>query len=125
MRMSTRTTDTTASVFSTLADGWGYEARAGRSPGVGSGADGGRGMIKPMNRTEALSLAIWYAFIAAGIAFLYLISLTLVDGAVLTITGSATGQGLCNMTVQADLIAANVSLATNCSSWQIVAGGLA
>lgn len=78
-----------------------------------------------MTGAEVLALAVWYAFIAAGIAFLYLISLTLVDGAVLTIQANATGQGLCNMTVQADLIAANVSLATNCSSWQIVAGGLA
>lgn len=77
-----------------------------------------------MNGTEVLALAVWYAFIALGILFIYLISLTLVDAATLTITGSATGQGLCNMTVQADIISANVSQAINSSSWQIVAGGI-
>lgn len=77
-----------------------------------------------MNGTEIIALAVWYAFIALGIVFLYLISLALVDGAVLTIQANATGQGLCNMTVQADLIAANVSLAANSSHWEIVAGGV-
>jgi hypothetical protein len=43
---------------------------------------------------------------------------------VLTITGSAVGHGLCNLTVEADIISANISQAVNCSSWQIVAGGI-
>ena len=78
-----------------------------------------------MTGTEVLALTVWYAAIALGVLFLYLISLALVDAAVLTITGSATGHGLCNLTVEADIISANVSQAVNCSSWQIVAGDLA
>jgi hypothetical protein len=77
-----------------------------------------------MTGTEVLALTVWYAAIALGVLFLYLISLALVDAAVLTITGSATGHGLCNLTVEADIISANVSQAVNCSSWQIVAGGI-
>ena len=46
------------------------------------------------------------------------------QAAVLTITGSAVGHGLCNLTVEADIISANVSQAVNCSSWDIVAGGI-
>jgi len=78
-----------------------------------------------MNRTEALSLTIWYAFLAGVVTFLYMLSIIIVDAATLTITGSATGHGICNLTVEADIISANVSQAINCSSWQIVAGGLA
>jgi len=78
-----------------------------------------------MNRTEALSLTIWYAFLAGVVTFLYMLSIIIVDAATLTITGSATGHGICNMTVQADIISANVSQAINCSSWEIVAGDLA
>ena len=74
---------------------------------------------------ENIALAIWYAFLAGVVAFLYMLSIIIVDAAVLTITGSAVGHGICNMTVQADIISANVSQAVNCSSWQIVAGDLA
>ena len=74
-----------------------------------------------MTGTEVLALAIWYAFIALGVAFLYLISLALVDGAVLTIQSSAIGPGLCNITVEADFIAANISS----SRLEIIAGGMA
>ena len=77
-----------------------------------------------MNSIEIATLAAWYAFIAAGIAFLYMLSIIIVDAAVLTITGSAVGHGICNLTVEADIISANVSLATNCTSWNIVAGGI-
>ena len=77
-----------------------------------------------MNRTEVLALAIWYAFLAGVVTFLYMLSIIIVDAATLTITGSATGHGICNMTVQADIISANVSQAVNCSSWDIVAGGI-
>ena len=78
-----------------------------------------------MTGTEIVALVAWYAFIAAGIAFLYMLSIIIVDAATLTITGSATGHGLCNLTVEADIISANVSQAVNCSSWEIVAGDLA
>ncbi len=77
------------------------------------------------NRTEALSLAVWYAFLAGVVTFLYMLSIIIVDAATLTITGSATGHGLCNLTVEADIISANVSQAINCSRWEIVAGDLA
>ena len=55
-----------------------------------------------MNSIEIATLAAWYAFIAAGIAFLYMLSIIIVDAATLTITGSATGHGLCNLTVEAE-----------------------
>lgn len=74
-----------------------------------------------MSGTEVLTLAIWYALIALGIAFLYLISLALVDGATLSMSGSFAGQGTWNATVEADFIAANVSS----SGWEIIAGGMA
>ena len=70
---------------------------------------------------ENIALALWLAFIAACIMAFYLLA----DAATLTITGSATGHGLCNLTVEADIISANVSQAVNCSSWEIVAGDLA
>lgn len=78
-----------------------------------------------MNSIEIATLAVWYAFLAGVVTFLYMLSIIIVDAATLTITGSATGHGLCNLTVEADIISANVSQAVNCSSWQIVAGGLA
>ena len=77
-----------------------------------------------MTGTETLALVAWWAFIAIGIVCIYLLS-TAGDGAVLTITGSAAGHGICNLPVEADIISANVSQAVNCSSWEIVAGDLA
>ena len=69
---------------------------------------------------ENIALALWLTFIAVCILAFYLLA----DAATLTITGSATGHGLCNLTVEADIISANVSQAVNCSSWDIVAGGI-
>ena len=69
---------------------------------------------------ENIALALWLAFIAVCILAFYLLA----DAATLTITGSAIGHGLCNLTVEADIISANVSQAVNCSSWDIVAGGI-
>lgn len=75
-----------------------------------------------MNGTEAIALVVWYALIALGVAFLYLISLALVDGATLSLSGSFAGHGAWNATIEADLIAANISR----SGWEIVAtGGMA
>ena len=70
---------------------------------------------------ENLALVIWWAAIFAVVCLFYLVY---AQAAVLTITGSAVGHGLCNLTVEADIISANVSLATNCTSWNIVAGGI-
>ncbi len=69
---------------------------------------------------EDYILVIWWAAIFAVVCLFYLVC---AQAAVLTITGSAVGHGICNMTVQADIISANISQAVNCSSWQIVAGG--
>ena len=77
-----------------------------------------------MTGTEIVALVAWYAFIAVCILAFYLLSTMWADAAVLTITGSATGHGLCNLTVEADVISANVSQAVNCSSWQVVARGI-
>ena len=70
---------------------------------------------------DNIALAIWLAAIFAIVCLFYLVY---AQAATLTITGSATGHGLCNLTVEADVISANVSQAVNCSSWQIVAGGI-
>ena len=70
---------------------------------------------------EDYILVIWWAAIFAVVCLFYLVY---AQAAVLTITGSAVGHGICNMTVQADIISANISQAVNCSSWQIVAGGI-
>ena len=78
-----------------------------------------------MNRTEALSLAVWYAFIALGIALLYLVATMVASGAELAITGSSTGAGIHNLTISGDWINATLSQAGNVSTWQIQAGGLA
>ena len=74
-----------------------------------------------MESLEILALAIWYASIALGVLFLYLMSLALVDGATLSMSGSFAGHGIWNATVEADFIAANISR----SSWEIIAGGMA
>ena len=71
---------------------------------------------------DNMALAIWLAAIVAVVYLFYLVCY--VDAAVLTITGSAVGHGICNLTVQADIISANVSQAVNCLSWEIVAGGI-
>ena len=75
-----------------------------------------------MNSSDNLALAIWLAAIVAIVYLFYLVCY--VDAATLTITGSAAGHGICNLTVQADIISANVSQAINSSSWEIVAGGI-
>ena len=69
---------------------------------------------------ENIALALWLTFIAVCILAFYLLA----DAATLSMTGSATGHGICNLTVEADIISANVSQAINCSSWNIVAGGI-
>ena len=76
-------------------------------------------MIKPTNRTEALSLAIWYAFLALGIISIYLLSTMWADAATLSMTGSCTGQGFTNITVEADLLVAAINQTVNGTTWQI------
>ena len=78
-----------------------------------------------MNGTEIIALAVWYAFIALGIALLYLVATMVASGAELAITGSTTGTGIHNLTISGDWINATLSQAGNASTWQIQAGGLA
>lgn len=72
-----------------------------------------------MNRTEALSLAVWYAFLAGVVAFLYMLSIIIVDAATLSMTGSCTGQGFSNITIEADILMASINQTVNGTSWQI------
>ena len=75
-----------------------------------------------MIRRDNIALAVWLAAIFSMVYPFYLVCCA--QAAVLTITGSAVGHGVCNMTVVADIISANVSQALNSSSWEIVAGGI-
>ena len=74
-----------------------------------------------MTWQEKLALLIRYAGLFLTCWIVCTIIMILADGAVLTITGTATGQGFTNVTVEADFIAANISR----SSWEIIAGGMA
>jgi hypothetical protein len=78
-----------------------------------------------MNGTEIVALAVWYAFIALGVAFLYLLAVVVVDGAELAITGTSSGAGIHNLTISGDWINATLSQAGNASTWNIQAGELA
>jgi hypothetical protein len=78
-----------------------------------------------VNGTEIVALAAWYAFIALGIAFLYLLAVVVVDGAELAITGTSSGTGVHNLTISGDWINATLSQAGNASTWQVQVGGMA
>ena len=73
---------------------------------------------------ENIALAIWYAFLVGVVAFLYMLSIIIVDAATLSMTGSCTGQGFSNITVEADLLMASINQTANGTSWSIVAGGI-
>ena len=68
---------------------------------------------------ENIALAIWYAFLAGVVAFLYMLSIIIVDAATLSMTGSCTGQGFTNISVEADLLMASINQTVNGTSWQI------
>ena len=78
-----------------------------------------------MTGQEIVALAVWYAFIALGIAFLYLIATMVASGAELVITGSTTGTGIHNLTISGDWINATLLQAGNASTWNILVGGAA
>ena len=65
---------------------------------------------------ENIALALWLTFIALGVVCIYTI---LADAATLTITGSATGHGLCNITIEADILMASINQTANGTTWQI------
>lgn len=73
-----------------------------------------------MTGQEIVALLVWYAGIAAVVVGFYLLFLMLADAATLSMSGSFAGQGVWNATIEADLIAANVSR----SGWEIIAGGM-
>lgn len=73
-----------------------------------------------MTGTEIVALVAWYAFIAVCILAFYLLA----DAATLSMTGSCTGQGFTNITVEADLLMASINQTANGTSWSIVAGGI-
>ena len=68
---------------------------------------------------ENIALAIWYALLVGVVAFLYMLSIIIVDAATLSMTGSCTGQGFTNITVEADLLIASINQTANGTTWQI------
>jgi hypothetical protein len=68
---------------------------------------------------ENIALAIWYAFLAGVVAFLYLLAIVIVDAATLSMTGSCAGQGFTNISVEADLLIAAINQTANGTTWQI------
>ena len=68
---------------------------------------------------ENIALALWLAFIALGVVCIYLLSTAVVDAATLSMSGSCTGQGFTNITMEADLLVATINQTVNGTSWQI------
>lgn len=68
---------------------------------------------------ENIALALWLAFIALGVVCIYLLSTAVVDAATLSMSGSCTGQGFTNITVEADLLVAAINQTVNGTTWQI------
>lgn len=56
---------------------------------------------------------------ALGIISIYLLSTMWADAATLSMTGSCTGQGFSNISVEADLLMASINQTANGTSWQI------
>jgi hypothetical protein len=68
-----------------------------------------------MTGTETLALVAWWAFIAVCILAFYLLA----DAATLSMTGSCTGQGFSNITIEADILMASINQTVNGTTWQI------
>ena len=68
-----------------------------------------------MISTENIALVIWLAFIACCVLAFYLLA----DAATLSMTGSCTGQGFTNISVEADLLMATINQTANGTTWQI------
>ena len=68
---------------------------------------------------ENIALAVWYAFLIGMVAFLCLLAIVIVDAATLSMTGSCTGQGFTNISVEADLLMASINQTVNGTTWQI------
>lgn len=68
---------------------------------------------------EDAALAVWFAAFVTIVTLCFIIFLSLVDAATLTISGSMAGQGIGNITAEADLLVAVINQTTNGTTWQI------
>ena len=68
---------------------------------------------------EDAALAVRFAAFVTIVTLCFIIFLSLVDAATLTISGSMTGQGIDNITAEADLLVAVINQTTNGTTWQI------
>ena len=68
---------------------------------------------------EDAVLAVWFAAFVTIVTLCFIIFLSLVDAATLTISGSMAGQGIGNITAEADLLVAVINQTTNGTTWQI------
>ena len=72
-----------------------------------------------------MSRALWWSLHIAAVVCYVLAIAVIVDGATLSMTGSCTGQGFENVTVEADLLMAAINQTANGTNWQITAWGVA
>lgn len=70
-------------------------------------------------RIEDAVLAVRFAAFVTIVILCFMIFLSLVDAATLTISGSMAGQGIGNITAEADLLVAVINQTTNGTTWQI------
>ena len=70
-------------------------------------------------RIEDAALAAWFAAFVTIVTLCFIIFLSLVDAATLTISGNMMGQGIGNITAEADLLVAVINQTTNGTTWQI------
>ena len=70
-------------------------------------------------RIEDMVLMAWFAAFVTIVTLCFIIFLSLVEAATLTISGSMAGQGIGNITAEADLLVAVINQTTNGTTWQI------
>ena len=70
-------------------------------------------------RIEDMVLMAWFAAFVTIVTLCFIIFLSLVDAATLTISGNMMGQGIGNITAEADLLVAVINQTTNGTTWQI------
>lgn len=68
---------------------------------------------------ENAALAVWFAAFVTIVTLCFIIFLSLVEAATLTISGSMMGQGIGNITADADLLVVAINQTTNGTTWQI------
>ena len=65
------------------------------------------------------ALAVWFAAFVTIVTLCFIIFLSLVEAATLTISGSMMGQGIGNITADADLLVVAINQTANGTTWQI------